>query len=105
MVRSVTLLHRRTGLVSPLQLAVDPLGHPRRINIPKPQGDFIDQWYGRAHLHGFAITESTVAELFLFENAKSAKKLEVFVWTVREECQGEEENSLNYVFLLRVVDV
>ncbi|KAH7703897.1 hypothetical protein AAVH_28927 [Aphelenchoides avenae] len=105
MVRSVVLLHQRFGLVSPVHHDVDPLGRPRRTDVPKPHCDFMKEWYRGARLDSYTITESTVAELFVFENAQAAKKLDVFVWTVNEECQDEEENSLSYVFLLRVVDM
>ncbi|KAH7696266.1 hypothetical protein AAVH_36667 [Aphelenchoides avenae] len=105
MVRSVTLLHRRTGLVSPLHHDVDPLEHPQRTGVTKPHSAFIEECYSGAHLDGYTTTESTVAELFVFENAKSAKKLEVFVWTFDEECPDEGDDSLNYAFLLRVADL
>lgn len=56
------------------------------------------------HTNGFVVTESPFAELFLFENAKAAKKLQVFVWTV-EQTKNAVHDSLHYAFLLNVVDV
>ncbi|KAH7709483.1 hypothetical protein AAVH_23239 [Aphelenchoides avenae] len=56
--------------------------------------------------NGFVVTESPVADLFVFENAKAAKKLEVFKWTV-EQTKNAVRASLHYsyTFLLKVADM
>ncbi|KAH7716288.1 hypothetical protein AAVH_16287 [Aphelenchoides avenae] len=92
-VRSVTLLHSS----SPLSHAVDSLGRPRRTDAPTPQSDYIKECFG-----GTTLTESK-AKLFVFEKEcgrekNAAKKLEVFVWTVRPE-HGDAQTA----FLLQVV--
>ncbi|KAH7702595.1 hypothetical protein AAVH_30247 [Aphelenchoides avenae] len=103
-VRSVTLLHMRAH-AWPLRHAVDPLGEPRRTDAPTPHSAFIKEWSRKEQLdRGETITESAVSELFVFENAKSAKKLEVFVWTLMQ-ADDDAEFSLHYVFLLQVLDM
>lgn len=89
-VRSVTLLHQD----SPLSHAVDPLGHPRRTDAPTPDSAFIKERYD-----GTTFNESK-AELFVIENAKASKKLEVYVWTV-----GDGDDDVQTAFLLQVVDM
>lgn len=98
------LLYERDFETSTLRHDVDPLGHPRRVDATAPQSAFIKEWASEKQLDDATITESAAAELFVFENAKSAKNLEVFVWTLGEEYEGEQ-TSLHYAFLLRVVDV
>jgi hypothetical protein len=100
-IRSVTLLHERYYGASPLHHTVGPLVQPWRTNVPTPHSAFIKQWASEHFLH--AVSESTVAELFLFENAKLAKKLEIYVWTVEQAIR--DWSALHYAFLLQVVDV
>lgn len=96
-VRSVILLHRR---VSPLYHITELLGQPRRIDVPMPHNTFAKPWSrGREYRRPTAET----CELFVFENAKSAKKLEVLAWTV--ERGNEWQIALDYVFLFQVVDM
>lgn len=101
-VPSVALLHKRNPDVSPLHHADDPLGHPRLTGIPAPQSAFVKEWMRQAKRSGTA-TESTVADLFVFENATLARKLEVFVWTI--EYVKHDLSSLHYAFLLHVEDM
>lgn len=53
---------------------------------------------------GGAPSETPVAELFEFENAKTSQKLEVFVWTT-EQMHGDGETSLHYAFRLQAADM
>lgn len=84
--------------------AGDPFGQPNRTDVPAPLCAFIKQW-SRETDRTFRITtkESTVAELFEFENAKAAKKLMIFVWTVAHE-REYAHTALHYAFQLQVVD-
>lgn len=50
------------------------------------------------------MTESTTSDFYVFENAKSAKKLELFEWTL-EEVRNDVLISLSYVFFLKVINV
>lgn len=95
MIRSVTLLYERSE-ASRLRLAVEPLGKPLRTDAPTPQSAFIEKWSRKEHIDGM---ESTAAELFVFGNAKAAKKLEVFAWTI------QQWNALHYAFLLQLLDM
>lgn len=96
-VRSVTLLYARTD-ESPLRHDVAPLGEPRRTDASTPHSAFIGQWYRKEHPYG-TYSASTVAELFTFENAKSARKIEVYVWAIGHG------DSLHYAYLLQIVDM
>lgn len=99
---SVTLLHKRFYQASPLHYAVDPLGKPRRTDAPTPNNAFIKQWLQQPHLV-YALddtrNESVISELFVFENAMTAKKLEVYMWTI-EQC-----DTLHYAFSLQVIEL
>ncbi|KAH7712800.1 hypothetical protein AAVH_19874 [Aphelenchoides avenae] len=106
-VHTVTLLYERHGDASTLNLTVNPFGQPRRTGVPTPYSAFIKESYRRdqcIHPSASSATESPVAELFVFENVMSAKKLEVFVWTV-EEVENEAQTNLHYAFLLQVAGV
>lgn len=102
-IRSVTLLHQRYDRESPLLETFDVLGQPLRTEAPAPNSAFVKEWYGDDDLSDTITTEPTVANLFLFENAKSAQKLEVFAWTLEEVGHGQP--FLHYAFLLQVVDM
>lgn len=107
-VASVTLLHARYKEASHLRHAVDPLGQPRRTEAPKPHSAFIEEWSRKQKRFDKRTTiESTVAHLYAFENAKSEKKLEVFVWTLEQVSELEDEDlpALHYAFLLQVSDM
>lgn len=99
-VDTVTLFYERECGSRLLRHTVDPLGQPRRTRVPAPHSAFIKQWFRDARRDGFKYTESTIAELFEFENADSTRKLELFVWTAEER----DDHSLSYVFLIRIVD-
>lgn len=101
-VQTVTLLHQRFGEPTPLPHSFEPLGHPRRTDVPAPHNAFIKKWCQEQDEIGWNPSESTVAELFVFENAKLAKKLEAFVWNLWTVEQGED---MHYVFLLQIVDL
>lgn len=106
-VRSVTLLYERPRNASTLRHSDHALGQPNRAGLPTPHSAFVKEWCRRdpcLYHSPISTTESAVAELFLFENARSAKKLEVFVWTV-EDVVNEVRISLHYAFLLQVADV
>lgn len=98
-VRTVTLLHKRFFDDSPIFQPVDPLRLQRRANVPTPHNAFIKEWARREQEQEIATTESPLAELFVIENAKAAKKVEVFVWTL------QQQPSLHYAFLLHVSDM
>lgn len=101
-VRSVTLLHERYDEAWTLRHNIDPFGRPPRTDATTPQTAFIKEWIRKERLRATRINESTVAEYFVFENEKSAKKLEVFVWPVR--CVSVLNRfSIHYAFLLKVV--
>ncbi|KAH7721325.1 hypothetical protein AAVH_11181 [Aphelenchoides avenae] len=97
-VRSVTLLYKRALFeVSPLPDADKPLGRPRRTDAPSPHSAFIKEWsQQRLHDYDNTIIESPAAELYVFENAKAAKKLDVFVWAI------QQQGTRHYAFLLQV---
>ncbi|KAH7709226.1 hypothetical protein AAVH_23517 [Aphelenchoides avenae] len=101
-IRAVTLAYRRDGKASPLGHAVGRLGQLRRIDVPTPHNAFVKKWF--RCIAGFTVTESPVAELYVFENAKSAKKLEAFVWSV-EEVYRDSDISLHYAFFFQIVDM
>lgn len=96
-VQSVTLVQMLFH--EEFRLDVDPLGQPQRSGVPIPHSVFVKEWLRERE---FTITESTLAELFVFENAKSAKKLEVYAWSF--ELAGEDELPC-YTFLLQVIDM
>ncbi|KAH7721314.1 hypothetical protein AAVH_11170 [Aphelenchoides avenae] len=99
-IRSASLLYKRYVKTPPLHnTLVNTLGQPRRTNAPTPHSAFIKEWLREECLYGDVATESNFAELFVFENANSAKKLEVFAWSV------EQVAAFHYAFLLQVVDV
>ncbi|KAH7712426.1 hypothetical protein AAVH_20230 [Aphelenchoides avenae] len=98
-VRSVTLLHERWGTASPLIPTIDPLGPPRLVDVPTPRSAFLHGWYRSDHLRGFTATEAPISELFVFENWKLAKKLEVFTWTI--EHVGRKAHALHTAFLFQ----
>ncbi|KAH7699674.1 hypothetical protein AAVH_33221, partial [Aphelenchoides avenae] len=101
--RLVTLLHKRSGETAPLRHTVDPLGKPRRTDVPTPRSTVFKQWSERAQVvDGVITTESPTANLFVFENAKSAQKLAVIAWSI-EETKNAAQISLHYAFLLMVL--
>ncbi|KAH7714033.1 hypothetical protein AAVH_18606 [Aphelenchoides avenae] len=105
-VPSVTLLHQRFGEASPMHHTGEPLGLPRRTDIPTPQSAFIKKWSRTEQLvygTNATATESTVADFFVFESAKSGKKLEVYLWAVQQ--LNRNEPRFHYAFLLQVVDM
>lgn len=105
-VRSVTLLHRRWGEVSPLSLSDSALGEPRRTDVPTPHNNLIQRWARQTDLDGrTTTTASNVAEFFVFENVMSATKLELFVWTLEQVVREEALTALHYAFLLHVFDM
>ncbi|KAH7698613.1 hypothetical protein AAVH_34292 [Aphelenchoides avenae] len=103
-VRSVMLLHQRYGAAWHLRRSHEPLGQPQRMDAPTPHVVFFKKWLTEQDLgaDGITTTESSVAQLFVFENETAAKKLEVLVWTI---VQSGEDTSFHYAFLLRVVDI
>lgn len=109
-VRSVTLVHTRRDTTR-LRLAVEPLGRPRRSNVPRPCCAFVKNWLPEwmlclegIGLDGIRATESKLSDLFVFENATSAKRLDVHVWTIDARLSGRPF-GLSYAFQLHVVDV
>lgn len=89
-----------------MRLTAVPFGQPNRTGVPKPHSAFVKESYrqDRCLYHpAVSITESPVGELFVFENARSEKKLEVFVWTV-EEVKNEAQTNLHHAFLLQVAE-
>lgn len=103
-VRSVTLIYKRFGKASPFLRNVEALGQPRRTDVPTPPSDFVKEWCRRS-AHGTTTTESTVAGLFVFDNVKLAKKLEVFVWSLEAVSTAPAYRTLHYAFMLQVVDM
>lgn len=97
-VRSVTLGHKDLGGLPHSRQIVDPLGQPRRTGLPPPHSAFITEWL-RNQFGDATTTEPTAAKLYVFENTKSAKALEVFAWTARKW------GTLYHAYLLRVVDI
>lgn len=53
---------------------------------------------------GCIVTASPVAELFVLENAKAARKLEVLVWSIKQ-VGLDEDTTMQHVYLLQVVDM
>lgn len=102
-VQTVTLLHRSVW-TWPLRNAIGTLGEPLRTDIAPPHSAFIEKWCRGGHSPGCTLTESPVASLFVFENAKAAKKLEIYAWTA-VETSNTTPISLHYAFLLMVVDI
>ncbi|KAH7678245.1 hypothetical protein AAVH_41856 [Aphelenchoides avenae] len=104
-VRSVTLLHTRFHNASHLRHRVDPLGRPYRTDVAAPPSAFLKEWALRwVKTDRSTITESPTAELFVFENVKSAMKLEVSTWTVHQ-VYGRGHSALHYAFLLKADDM
>lgn len=102
-VRSVALLHVFDR--EPYRRVVyPPLVRPRHTGVPTPRSDFTKEWLERIRLDGTTTSESTVAELFVFENAKSARKLEVFEWPIQQVDAGGSI-SFHHAFLLQVVQM
>lgn len=78
----------------------NPLGVPRRTNVPTPHNAFVKKRMRETRRDTHERTaESTFASLFVFENAKAAKNLEVLAWKV------EIKSTLHYAYQLTVVDV
>lgn len=112
-VRSVTLLHERSdGHVSPLHYIPELLGQPRRINVRTPRSAFVN--YNPAFDNSsffrpeYRWPTSRRCPLFVFENAKSAKKLEVLVCTLeRGRIVGGRKwpDALDYLFQFQVIDM
>ncbi|KAH7711660.1 hypothetical protein AAVH_21017 [Aphelenchoides avenae] len=104
-VGSVTALHTGLGDESPSRYAVEPFAEPRCSDAPTPHSAFTREWLRNQDLaYGSTIVEPNVAELFVFENEKAAKKLEVFAWTFKECFEGRR-SVLSYTFLRQVVDM
>lgn len=106
-VRSVTLLYERPGEASPLRRFDDAFGQPRHTDVPTPHSAFIKEKYrtDQCFYHSpISTTESSVAELYVFENVKSVKKLELFVWTI-EEVEDAAQTNLHYAFLIKVAGI
>ncbi|KAH7706805.1 hypothetical protein AAVH_25970 [Aphelenchoides avenae] len=103
-VPSVTLLHERPNNSAPLRHTADPLGRPRHTEVPAPQSAYIKEWVRKMPFYGRPFTESTVSNLYVFENAKAAKKLEISEWTL-EEVRNGVLTSVYYAFLLKVVNM
>ncbi|KAH7709989.1 hypothetical protein AAVH_22719 [Aphelenchoides avenae] len=108
-VRSVTLLYNRFGEDTSSLLDLKPLGQPCSTDIPKPHSEIEERLQERRR-NRWIIAESPVAELFLFENAKLAQKLELLVWTIEQPhgyhgTTGFPLDYMHYAFLLRVVDL
>ncbi|KAH7707966.1 hypothetical protein AAVH_24781 [Aphelenchoides avenae] len=106
MVRSVTLVHERSDDENlPQSDTVETLGQPRHTDVATPHSAFVKDWRSSVtEAYGVTLTESSVAELFVFENAKASKKLDVFVWTI-EQLRDDASTALHYAFLLQVVDM
>lgn len=85
--RPVTLLHLDVNEAR-FPLAVDPLGQPRRIDAPTPPSAYIKACKRNLLHEGYTTNESAGAEQFEFENARLAKKLDIFVWTVKRVYDG-----------------
>ncbi|KAH7702241.1 hypothetical protein AAVH_30605, partial [Aphelenchoides avenae] len=106
-VRSVTLLHLRFRTVSTLQ-HTEALGQPRRTDVSMPHNEFFVNWLCSVCRQHAPLRPSNInqCELFVFENAKAAKKLEVLVWTVvTVKIDHGHEPALHYIFRLQVVDM
>lgn len=103
--RSVTLIYVRFFDVSLLDHSGEPLGRPQRTDVLTPNCAFIEEWSREHHfVNGLTTTASPIAQLFVFENAPAAMKLEVFVWRV-EQVDEDALASLHYAFLLQVVGI
>lgn len=96
-VQSLTLLHLRYS-----RQAIDPHGQPQPVDMPTPHVAFLKDWARKQYaLRGITTVESNIAKHFVFENVKSEKKLELFVWTVKEAFR-DESAAVRYAFHLRV---
>lgn len=109
-VRSVTLLHIRRDTTR-LRLACEPLGQPRRTNVPTPHSAFVKNWLPEwilcldgIGLDGITATESTLSELFVFENATFSKRLEINLWTIGVR-RNNKPFGLSYAFQLQIIDM
>lgn len=109
-VRSVTILHLGSYFATPpFHNAVDAFGQPHHVAVPTPHSEFVKEWSRNQSLDGRTTTESTVADLFVYNNTKAARKVEVFMWTVQQVDEDEDDYyapiPLNYAFLLQVADI
>lgn len=82
-VPSVSLLYARFHKASLLRRCVDSSGEPRHTDVPIPRSAFIKEWL-RSYNGRITSTESSVVKVFVFENVKSTKELEVFVWNTEQ---------------------
>lgn len=99
-VRSVALLHERSGEPTPFPHSFEQPAYPIRTEITAPRNPFVKKWSrATGRMHGLTTSESPVAELSVFKNAKVAGKLEVSVWTVEQTKSGAPA-SLYYAFQL-----
>ncbi|KAH7716300.1 hypothetical protein AAVH_16300, partial [Aphelenchoides avenae] len=101
-VRSVTMLHTRRREVSQWAHTSDPLGTPQSTDVPTPSSAYVKKWSTEQRRRGYTITESTVAELFVFENSRLESRLEVFAWTITKRNEFKH-TVLHHAFLLQVV--
>lgn len=102
-VRSVTLIHTCLQEALPVRLDIEPFGHPRGTDVPTPQSPFIKQWsLSWDESDGIITAESPVAKLFVFANAKLAKKLEVFAWDIE---QSGKWFAFHRAFQINVIDM
>ncbi|KAH7711279.1 hypothetical protein AAVH_21437, partial [Aphelenchoides avenae] len=109
-VRSVTILHLGRYFATALfRNAVDAFGQPHYTAVPTPRSAFVKEWSRNQSLDGRTTTESPVADLFVYNNAKAARKLEVFMWHVQQVDEDDGDAyapiPLHYAFLLQVVDM
>lgn len=107
-VESVTLIYESSGDLSRLSEILEPLGHPRCSDAPTPRSAFVEEWTRERDQRFFdgTTTESPVAAFFVFENAKAAKRLEVFVWTLEQVDEDDVEDALvHWAFLLKVIAI
>ncbi|KAH7723765.1 hypothetical protein AAVH_08732 [Aphelenchoides avenae] len=100
----VTLLHLRFFKGPPLRQTAEPLGRALLTDVSSPHCDFIKRWSReQRRFYGTLPVESAIAELFVFENATAAKKLEIYAWSVEQVRYGQA--SFHNSFLLQVVDM
>lgn len=102
-VRSVTLLHLRFFDASPLRGMDDLFGQPRHTDIPIQHSAFVKD-RSRRNFPTNTYTEASNAEVFVFENANLAMKLDLFVSTI-EQVLSLRTRTLHYVFQLQVVSL
>lgn len=104
----MTLLHTRFDDEWPFwRYTFDSLGELRPVVVtesPTPHSTFLKEWSREVRrIHGIAMTELSVADLYIIENARSSKNLEVFLWPI-DDVQNGELQTVHWAFLLRVVD-